>query len=111
MVRGGRCQLHQAGERAAKSSAGIDAYNKDWPDFRRDPERLVPHLSAARYKQGLLLGNMQERGYALRDGATLAALAEETGPNHKPPASYPTSSAINFPFAKDWHFCQYLILS
>jgi Fic family protein len=52
--------------------------NKDWPHFRWDPERLVAHLSAARYKQGLLLGKMRDLGYQLKREATLAALTEET---------------------------------
>jgi Fic family protein len=51
---------------------------KDWPHFRWDSDRLVPHLSAARYKQGLLLGQMQDLGYQLKSQATLAALTEET---------------------------------
>jgi Fic family protein len=52
--------------------------NKDWPHFRWDPERLVAHLSAARYRQGLLLGKMRDLGYQLQKEATLAALTEET---------------------------------
>src|SRR5262245_29982604 len=52
--------------------------NKDWPAFRWDPEGLLPHLSAARYKQGLLLGKMQELGHPLKNEATLRALTEET---------------------------------
>jgi Fic family protein len=52
--------------------------NKDWPQFAWDAERLVPHLSAARYQQGLLLGKMQDLGYQLKKEATLAALTEET---------------------------------
>jgi Fic family protein len=52
--------------------------NKDWPNFQWDPERLVPRLSTARYKQGLLLGKMRELGYQLKKEATLAALTEET---------------------------------
>src|SRR5215831_8030001 len=52
--------------------------NKDWPRFTCDAERLVPHLSRVRYKQGLLLGKMQELGYQLKKEATLAALTEET---------------------------------
>src|SRR5215470_10693343 len=51
--------------------------NKDWPHFRWDAERLVPYLSAARYKQGLLLGKMQDLGYRLKKEATVAALTEE----------------------------------
>jgi Fic family protein len=52
--------------------------NKDWPHFRWDAERLVPYVSAVRYKQGLLLGKMRELGYQLKKEATLAALTEET---------------------------------
>src|SRR5262249_55793082 len=52
--------------------------HKDWPHFRWDAERLVPHLSAVRYKQGRLLGKMQDLGYQLKEEATLAALTEET---------------------------------
>jgi len=52
--------------------------NKDWPRFQWDAEGLVSHLSGARYKQGLLLGKMQDLGYPLRTEATLAALTEET---------------------------------
>jgi Fic family protein len=52
--------------------------NKDWPHFRWDADRLVPHLSAARYKQGLLLGKMRDLDYKLKSEATLAALTEET---------------------------------
>ena len=51
---------------------------KDWPHFTWDADRLVPHLSAARYKQGLMLGKMQDLGYQLKSEATLAALTEET---------------------------------
>lgn len=52
--------------------------SKDWPRFTWDAERLVPYLSAARYKQGRLLGKMQNLGYRLKKEATLAALTEET---------------------------------
>jgi len=52
--------------------------NKDWPRFTWDTKRLVPYLSAARYKQGVLLGKMQALGYQLKKEATLAALTEET---------------------------------
>ena len=52
--------------------------NKKWPRFTWDPERLVRYLSTARYKQGLLLGKMQDLGYQLKSEATLAALTEET---------------------------------
>jgi Fic family protein len=52
--------------------------SKNWPQFTWDADRLVPHLSAARYQQGLLLGKMQDLGYQLKKEATLAALTEET---------------------------------
>jgi Fic family protein len=51
---------------------------KDWPRFEWDAESLVPHLSAARYRQGLLLGKMRELGQVAKQQATLAALTEET---------------------------------
>ena len=58
-------------------------YNdKDWPHFTWDPERLVRYLSTARYKQGLLLGKMQDLGYQLKSEATLAVLTEETVKSH-----------------------------
>jgi Fic family protein len=54
-------------------------YNLDsWPNFEWQSDRLVSHLSAARYEQGLLLGKMHDLGYQLQTAATLAALTEET---------------------------------
>ena len=50
----------------------------DRPRFAWQADRLVSHLSAARYEQGLLLGKMQDLGYQLKNEATLAALTEET---------------------------------
>ncbi len=52
--------------------------SEDWPRFTWDANRLVPHLSATRYEQGLLLGKMKDLGYQLKSEATLAALTEET---------------------------------
>ena len=52
--------------------------NKGWPRFTWSADRLVSHLSATRYAQGLLLGKMQDLGYQLRTEATLVALTEET---------------------------------
>lgn len=52
--------------------------SKDWPRFAWNAERLVAHLSAARYEQGLLLGRMKDLGYHLKNEATLNALTEET---------------------------------
>jgi Fic family protein len=51
---------------------------KDWPHFTWNADRLVSHLSPARYEQGLLLGKMQDLGCQLKKEATLAALTEET---------------------------------
>lgn len=54
-------------------------YNLEaWPQFEWQSDRLVSHLSAARYEQGLLLGKMHDLGYQLQTEATLAALTEET---------------------------------
>lgn len=49
-----------------------------WPNFEWRLGRLVSHLSAARYEQGLLLGKMHDLGYQLQTEATLTALTEET---------------------------------
>lgn len=50
----------------------------DWPQFAWQADRLMPHLSAARYEQGLLMGRMLDLGYQLKNEATLTALTEET---------------------------------
>jgi len=52
--------------------------SNDWARFTWNADRLVPHLSATRYEQGLLLGKMKDLGYQLQSEATLAALTEET---------------------------------
>src|SRR6266403_488030 len=52
--------------------------SNDWARFTWNADRLVPHLSATRYEQGLLLGKMKDLGYQLKSEATLAALTEET---------------------------------
>src|SRR5580700_8945103 len=52
--------------------------SKEWPRFTWNADHLVPHLSATRYEQGLLLGKMKDLGYQLKSEATLAALTEET---------------------------------
>ena len=49
-----------------------------WPHFEWQSDRLVSHLSTARYEQGLLLGKMHDLGYQLQTEAALAALTEET---------------------------------
>ena len=48
---------------------------KDWPRFTWDAERLVPYLSAGRYKQGLLLGKMRDVGYQLKKEVVLVGVA------------------------------------
>src|ERR1700676_513082 len=50
----------------------------DWPQFTFQADRLISHLSFARYEQGLLLGRMGELGHQLQTEATLTALTEET---------------------------------
>jgi Fic family protein len=52
--------------------------SKEWPRFTWNADHVVPHLSATRYGQGLLLGKMKDLGYQLKSEATLAALTEET---------------------------------
>jgi Fic family protein len=52
--------------------------SKDWPRFTWNTERLVAHLSATRYEQGILLGRMKDLGYQLKNEASLTALTEET---------------------------------
>ncbi|MBS1841516.1 MAG: Fic family protein [Acidobacteria bacterium] len=52
--------------------------SKDWPQFTWNAGRLVGHLSATRYEQGMLLGRMKDLGYQLKNEATLTALTEET---------------------------------
>jgi len=52
--------------------------SKDWPRLTWNAERLVAHLSNTRYEQGMLLGQMKDIGYQLRNEATLTALTEET---------------------------------
>lgn len=51
---------------------------KNWPHFAWSADRVLSHLSAARYAQGLLLGRMKDLGYQLKSEATLTALTEET---------------------------------
>jgi Fic family protein len=46
----------------------------DWPKFRWNRERLEVRLAAVRYKQGRLIGRMEEIGFSLRNQATLHTL-------------------------------------
>ena len=52
--------------------------SQGWPQFTWNAERLVRHLSATRYEQGMLIGRMKNLGYQLKNEATLTALTEET---------------------------------
>ena len=46
----------------------------DWPKFCWNHERLDVRLAAVRYKQGRLIGRMEEIGFSLRNQATLHTL-------------------------------------
>ncbi|SPJ15032.1 conserved hypothetical protein [Syntrophobacter sp. SbD2] len=46
----------------------------DWPKFRWNRERLDVRLAAVRYKQGRLIGRMEQIGFSLRNQATLHTL-------------------------------------
>ena len=49
----------------------------DWPHLHWRMEDLADLLTNVRYRQGLLLGKMTDLGFALRQEAALATLAEE----------------------------------
>jgi Fic family protein len=48
-----------------------------WPDFRWDAGQVLEPLSAARHKQGRLLGRMLQLGFELQQDAQVQALTEE----------------------------------
>ncbi len=50
---------------------------RDWPDWRFDLSVLAGPLALVSRAQGLLLGRLADVGMALRDQASLAALAED----------------------------------
>lgn len=49
----------------------------EWPEFRWDEAKLATPLADARYKQGLLMGQMQRLGFELREEATLETLTQD----------------------------------
>jgi Fic family protein len=50
---------------------------EDWPHFTWRQDRLAERLAAVRYRQGRLLGRMEQLGFMLRDQAKLLALTDE----------------------------------
>jgi Fic family protein len=49
----------------------------DWPKFRWDHEQLAVPLSAARHKQGRLIGHMEGLGFTLRAETVLRTLTDD----------------------------------
>ncbi|MBE2293584.1 MAG: DUF4172 domain-containing protein, partial [Phycisphaerales bacterium] len=49
----------------------------NWPHFRWDEKRLTTKLAAVRYRQGRMLGALENLGIKLREEAILRALTEE----------------------------------
>ncbi len=49
----------------------------DWPKFRWNHERLAEQLADVRYRQGRLIGQMESRGFSLRNEAVLRTLTED----------------------------------
>lgn len=49
----------------------------DWPNFTWNSERLYPKLSALRYREGELLGQMKALGFDLRTEASLRTLTND----------------------------------
>jgi len=50
---------------------------KGWPTFAWDAGEVTPGLARARHKQGLLLGRMQQLGFALRAEASVEVLTSD----------------------------------
>jgi Fic family protein len=49
----------------------------EWPAFRWDEAALATQLAAVRHRQGRLLGQMQEQGFAFQEEAVLVTLTED----------------------------------
>jgi Fic family protein len=49
----------------------------NWPDFRRDSERISQRLIEVRHRQGRLIGRMEGLGFQLRKEALLNTLTED----------------------------------
>lgn len=53
-------------------------YNyKQWPDFQWNANIISPELASLRFKQGRLIGQMENLGFQLQKEATLTAMTEE----------------------------------
>jgi Fic family protein len=48
-----------------------------WPDFQWDESQISPKLASVRFKQGRLIGQMENLGFQLQKEATLTAMTEE----------------------------------
>lgn len=51
--------------------------HQDWPQFSWNTEILASKLAKLRYRQGILLGRMQELGFALKQEASLYTLTND----------------------------------
>ena len=51
--------------------------HKQWPDFQWDENQISPKLASVRFKQGRLIGQMENLGFQLQKEATLTAMTEE----------------------------------
>jgi len=51
--------------------------NENWPHFTWDEKKILTLLAQVKLAQGLLLGKMQNIGFALQDNALLQTLTEE----------------------------------
>ncbi|MEL6632165.1 MAG: DUF4172 domain-containing protein, partial [Bacteroidota bacterium] len=49
----------------------------EWPEFRWDPEEIMQPLAQARYQQGLLIGQMNQLGWASKQDAYLQTLEQD----------------------------------
>ncbi len=49
----------------------------DWPRFHWDHDALATPLTAARHKQGRLIGHMEALGFTVREEAVLRTLTED----------------------------------
>lgn len=51
--------------------------NENWPHFTWDQPKILARLAQIKLAQGLLLGKMQNIGFAMQDSALLQTLTEE----------------------------------
>ena len=51
--------------------------NENWPHFTWDETKILTLLAQVKLAQGLLLGKMQNIGFAMQDNALLQTLTEE----------------------------------